>query len=373
MKHQAKIIALLNAYTHGKSGGDVAFIEIYKRDNKYKKIIITSFLGKILCQKSGLKGNFIQTSWERKFNQILLTYLKRTIKALFFKIVVNKKDVILSTSDALPDVLPAFKLKLKNPKAKWVQHIFHLIPAKRKTSFLAQKLSFILIKRFADLIIVDNKILKTNLVSLGFNNQKVAVNGLGINFKYLKAFQKTKKTLTASFMGQLRPSKGIFDLITIWGFVCQEIPKAKLAIIGSGNKKIINKLKKKIKYLSLEKNIKIIGFVSDKIAFETIKSSKIFVFPSLEEGFGLAALEAQALGLPVIAWNLPAFKEIFLKGMVKIKTGNFKQFSQQIIKLLKNSHYYQKLSWQALKNASLYDWNKVAKNELNLIKNLELK
>jgi len=54
-------------------------------------------------------------------------------------------------------------------------------------------------------------------------------------------------------------------------------------------------------------------------------------------------------------------------------TGNFKQFSQQIIKLLKNSHYYQKLSWQALKNASLYDWNKVAKNELNLIKNLELK
>ncbi len=38
-------------------------------------------------------------------------------------------------------------------------------------------------------------------------------------------------------------------------------------------------------------------------------ASDAFIFPSLEEGFGIVALEAQAAGLPVIASNLPAIRE----------------------------------------------------------------
>ncbi len=42
---------------------------------------------------------------------------------------------------------------------------------------------------------------------------------------------------------------------------------------------------------------------------ELLMASDVFVFPSLEEGFGIVALEAQAAGLPVIASNLPAIRE----------------------------------------------------------------
>lgn len=45
-----KIIAFMNSYTQGMSGGDICFIEIAKRMNQYNKIVVTSLLGKRVCE-----------------------------------------------------------------------------------------------------------------------------------------------------------------------------------------------------------------------------------------------------------------------------------------------------------------------------------
>jgi len=365
-----KLIAFMNSYSQGKSGGDMVFIEIAKRIKSFEKVIITSYLGKKLCQENGIEAKYLVTTKEFEFKNVILTYLQRTIKAFFFDFKVKKNNVLLGTSDFLSDVLPIFWLKIKNPKVKWIQHIFHLIPSLRKISYFAQKISFLLIKNRADLIIVDNSLLKKELVKLGFNKKKIEVNYPGIKLEYLKKIKPAKRGYEGIFMAQLRPSKGIFDLIKIWKLVCREKPEARLGVIGKGEKEIMEEIKTKVENAGLKRNIKLLGFLEDDKALGTIKASQVFVFPSREEGFGIAPLEAQALGLPAVAWNLPVFDEVFPKGMIKLKMGQIEEFAEEVINLLNNKNFYQKLSKEAKGNAGKYNWEKSAEREILLMKRI---
>lgn len=373
MKKRARLIAFMNSYSQGKSGGDMVFIEVAKRLKDYDKVIITSLLGKELCQKSSLRGEYLITTKEGEFRNVIWTYLKRIVKAFFLQLKIEEEDVLLGTSDFLPDVIPIFWLKIKNKKTKWIQHIFHLIPSSRKIPFYSQRISLFFIKHWADKVVVDNSLLKDDLVDkFGFKSQKIVVNYPGINLKYLKSIKSPKnKICDAVFMAQLRPSKGIFDLIKIWKLVCQERPGAKLGIIGKGEREIVRKFRAEIEAVDLRKNVDLLGYLEDDRAFATIKASKIFVFPSHEEGFGIAPLEAQACGLPVVAWNLPAFEEVFPEGMIKVKTGNIEKFASKVMELIVNKQLYQKLAEEAINNARRYDWDKVAKRELYLLEKVK--
>jgi len=361
----------MNAYTQGVSGGDVAFIEIFRRLNHYKKIVVTSLLGKRLCESKGLYVDYLITTKEQNFKNIILTYIKRILKALLLKIDISEGDILYSTSDFLPDVTPAFVRKISKRKVRWVQRIFHLIPSNRIIPHYVQKISFLFIKNFADLIIVDNNILKKELIVKGFPKEKIVVSYLGVNIKYLQNFEEClKKTYDAVFLGRLHPSKGIFDLIKIWKSVIKTKPEFKLAVIGSGDVKIVEKFKMEIIRGKLQNNIFLLGYLSDDKAFKVLKSSKIFVFPSYEEGFGIAVAEAMAYGLPVVAWDLPVFGEVFPKGILRIPMGEFEKFAKSILELVKNENLYKKLTTEAKEIIQHFDWDVVAERELNLIENL---
>ncbi|MCK5491487.1 MAG: hypothetical protein KAJ14_00050, partial [Candidatus Omnitrophica bacterium] len=125
------IIAFMNAYTQGNSGGDACFIEIVKRLGEYKKIVVTSVMGRELCQTKGLQAEYCITTREKFFANVIFTYLIRLFKALFIKIMINEGDIIYSTSDFLPDVLPSLWQKSRGKNGKWVQKIYHLIPEDR--------------------------------------------------------------------------------------------------------------------------------------------------------------------------------------------------------------------------------------------------
>jgi glycosyltransferase involved in cell wall biosynthesis len=233
---------------------------------------------------------------------------------------------------------------------------------------LAQRISFFLIKQRADLIIVDNHLLQDELVALGFDPSKVFVNYPGIKLGYLKAVKRRKKVgYDGVYMAQLRPVKGIFDLIKIWKLVCYQKPDSRLGIIGQGLEDTVKKLKSLIKTEALEKNINLLGYLEDDEAFAVIKASKVFVFPSHEEGFGLAPLEAQACGLPVVAWHIPAYDEVFQEGMVKVKIGKVEKFANEVVKLLTNKRLHRLLAKKAISNSGRYNWHQVAQKELKLI------
>ncbi len=355
------VYAFMNSYAAGKSGGDVAFIEIFKRIKNIKLIVITSALGKKLCRESNLSADYQLTTQEKYFNNTWFIYLQRIVKGLFLKTL--PKDIIYATSDAMPDVLPAFFLKKKYPKMEWVQKIYHLIPEDRFFSHWSQRISFFLIKNLADIIIVDNKILKKHLIQIGFCEKRLFVNSLGTDFSYFRKIKPSKISYEGVFMARLHPSKGIFDLVEIWKGVVAKFPKAKLAIIGRGEKKVMNLLSKKIHKAKLEKNIVILGYLKDDQAFSLIKSAKLFVLPSYEEGFGLVILESLACGTPVVAYDLTGYHPDIKKQICLVPKNDTIMFVKTIKAKIKNGKRV------VLEKDFLhkFDWRQTAQNEKKLV------
>lgn len=373
-----RFICLFNSFVT-VSGGDILFIEVFKQIKDFDKIVITPFIGRKICEMKKLNATYILTTKETHVKNIFLTYSRRIVKALFLKIEIRNEDVLYSTSDFLPDVLPAFVYKSKNKNAKWVANIYHIIaqPIRRRGSFLTnlvsffvQRLSFQLIKRYSDLIFVLNNIVVEQLVKLGFPKHKIHVIGAGINLAQINKIPKIKKAeYDACFLGRLHPAKGIFDLIEIWKLVVSKRENARLAIIYAGPKDLELALTEKIRKENLEANVFMLPLTGDD-ALRLLKSSKIFVFPSHEEGWGIAICEAMACGLPVVAYDLPVYREIFKGGIITVPLNHTKRFSEEVIGLLEDDEKRFALGKKAEVQASKYDWDDVASRELLLMKNI---
>jgi len=333
-----KFIALLNAYSQGISGGDVCFINFAKKvSRKHHFTIITSKLGKKLCKENSVKGNFIISSYEHKFSSPIKTYILRTVQAIRKTINRSTKyDVIYSSSDFLPDVIPAIFLKYKNPKSIWVQKVFHIIPPSRTISHFSQKFSLFLIKQIADLVIFDNPDLEELIKNRHKMNNTITIPP-GIDLSIITKTKKTKSRYTAVFMGQLRESKGIFDLVPIWKEVVKKNPEATLGIIGKDINDNSEKIKQQINKESLHKNIKVLGYLEEDVARSLIKSSKVFILPSYEEGFGIVLLESMALGTQPIAYELPVYEVNFPSCIMTAPLGDYHAMADLIVRQINSN------------------------------------
>jgi glycosyltransferase involved in cell wall biosynthesis len=109
-------------------------------------------------------------------------------------------------------------------------------------------------------------------------------------------------------IGRLVPVKGHVHLVRAFGAVAHRYPDLHLAIIGEGRQRAI--LEKQIAELGLEQRIHLLG--ARPFALRYIKAFDIFVMPSIQEGLGLALLEAMSGRLPVIGSDVPAMRPLLL-------------------------------------------------------------
>lgn len=375
------IIIFLNAFWNngkGMSGGDQMLIQIFKRiRNEFGDVYCyTNMDGKKVIEKDVENVKF-HTS-KIFFGQLPLgiSYLLRTLQA--FKVLFLKDaDIIYGGSDFFPDVVPSFFYKIFHPRTKWIQCIFHIYPDWKKRpgnkirnaiAKYLQNISFLFIKK-ADVIVNINQQVKAELTKNGFDKEKIFVNTPGIDVEYFENLKINEDILKydGTFLARLNPSKGIFDLIEIWKKVVEKKTEAKLAIIGGGSNEIKNKLKSEIQKNGLEKNVDVLGFLENDRSFSIIKNSKVFIFPSHEEGFGIAIAEAMACGVPVIAWNLPVYDEIFGENILKIEENNNDNFSEEVIELLKNESIRISMANKARSFIDKYSWDLIAKKHLGIV------
>ncbi|PWR72740.1 glycosyltransferase family 4 protein [Methanospirillum lacunae] len=108
-------------------------------------------------------------------------------------------------------------------------------------------------------------------------------------------------------VAQVSPRKGFYDFIEL----ASRYPDIRFVWVGGFPYGIASKDYLKIKWLIQKRtnNVIFTGFVRD-IA-EAYCAADIFFMPTFAETFGLAVLEAQACGLPVLARNIPEFHEVY--------------------------------------------------------------
>jgi glycosyltransferase involved in cell wall biosynthesis len=80
-----------------------------------------------------------------------------------------------------------------------------------------------------------------------------------------------------------------------------------------------------------------LGFIEDRDKLcKLYNAADVFLFPSIQETFGMTAVEAMACGTPVVAYNMCAMQDVIVDGVngFKIEQGNHIEMSQAIIKIL---------------------------------------
>jgi glycosyltransferase involved in cell wall biosynthesis len=370
------IIALLNAFTEGISGGDTRAIEAVKGVKDVEKLIVTSCLGRRLCEDLGLSAEYLITSVEDEIDlwRLPLIYICRILRglAILCRTIDAARLIIFSSSDFLPDVIPAFLLRKRNPTAKWLGSIYHLIPPpSRRTgtsiaanilSYVAQQLS-LRILRNADKIQTESKALKVELVErYRFASEKIAVIPSGIDTNKIKMVSVPDiKSYDACFVARLHASKGVFDLPRVWKEVCNKRTDAKLAIGGRGSGELLNTLQGKVREQGLEKNVKILGSLTEHEKYSLLKSSQVYVLPSYEEGVPITFLEAMYCKLPIVTYYLPSYNEL-RELIVGVPVGDTQAMSQSLLELLESAslrakyvvagyEYARKLNWENVSEA----------------------
>ena len=123
------------------------------------------------------------------------------------------------------------------------------------------------------------------------------------------------------FAGRLVKEKNVDLLIRSIEIIKKELPDIRVLIVGEGPEK--GELQNLVQQCDLDNNISFLGVVPDSDALISLmKSSKVFASPSIREGFGMAAAEALACGLPVVTCNAP---ENAVKDLIDVQNRNHKQ------------------------------------------------
>jgi glycosyltransferase involved in cell wall biosynthesis len=291
----------------------------------------------------------------------------------------RKTDFIVAESHFLPDIVAAISLHHRSKNATLITYLHHVVPTPLRRRYhpflpstlawLAQTISLALIKKWRFQIFTFPRV-KAELLRLGFPEAKVHCIKNGIDIRRIDTITGYGDDYDGCFLGNTLPRKGILDLPMVWGEVCKEFPDAKLAIIGTGMQKQLDDLRQRFEAIGLGRNVSFLGFLPEKDKIATLKSSRVFLFPSYEEGWGIVVAEAMACGLPVIAYDLPAYREIFHAGMLRVPVGSVAKFADATKAVLRDEEKRVRLGREGRIQAEEYDLEEIAATELHLIKEM---
>jgi glycosyltransferase involved in cell wall biosynthesis len=146
--------------------------------------------------------------------------------------------------------------------------------------------------------------------------------------------------------------------------IIKELPSEYSALVV-GDGPLLEKVKAKSHLLNIDNRILFLGYRTDVASI--MKASDIVVIPSKWEGFGLIAIEAMAIGKPVICSNVDGLKEVV--GDVGFVENNKEEYISDIMKL-EYSKNYEEASNRSKERALLFSLDKMNKNYLELYKDL---
>ena len=172
-----------------------------------------------------------------------------------------------------------------------------------------------------------------------YTDKHIYVTPFGVDthlFKPLKNKHKNNHQIVIGTIKTLEDKYGIDYLLKAFKYVKERLPNKKLSLVigGDGSKKeYLQILSKK---LEIDKDTKFIGYVNQSDIIEVFNEFDIAVFPSLKESFGVAAVEAQACGVPVIATNIGGLPEATKDGesAILVKSKNVEELGDAIIELI---------------------------------------
>ena len=193
--------------------------------------------------------------------------------------------------------------------------------------------------RLVDRYIALSEFTRQNFVAAGFDPDKICVKP---NCVYPDPGERTGDGAYALFVGRLETEKGVDTLLSAWRQMTQRIP---LRLAGAGC------LSEKVKGAALDMpQVEYLGQVPSNRLMDIIKGARFLVLPSLcYENFPMTVAEAYACGVPVLASELGAMKEIVEQDRTGLlfRPGDVDDLVAKVSFAWNNQEYLKRLGRQA--------------------------
>ncbi len=192
-----------------------------------------------------------------------------------------------------------------------------------------------------------------DLTALGFKDIFVVPEGLGFAPLENTSNQEFKPIIV--FAGRLKRTKRPDHAIKAFKIIREKMPEAQLWIIGTGP------LREELERMA-GKGVTFFGSLDNLNRRNLIRKSSVLINPGLREGWGLNIIEANALGIPAVAYNVPGLRDSIKDNEtgLLVKKGDFENLAETIIGVLKDQQLLKRLSSNALEYSRAFSWDKTA-------------
>ncbi len=174
------------------------------------------------------------------------------------------------------------------------------------------------------------------------------------------------------FLGRMDESrKGLAVLLKAFELLAPDRPGLRLLIAGHGD---IEEQRSRLP-ASLRDRAVFLGEVSEEDKVRVLHSVDVFCSPNTGgESFGIVTAEAMAAGLPIVASDIPAFRDVLRDGSAGelFVTGDAADLARVTSRLLDDSARRAELSVAALEAVADYDWGTVARKVLSVYETVVL-
>ncbi|MBB2148419.1 glycosyltransferase family 4 protein [Pedobacter gandavensis] len=171
------------------------------------------------------------------------------------------------------------------------------------------------------------------------------------------------------FLGNTAPKKNTLNVIKAYAEYKAEVPDGLPIVILDYDQKLVFELLMKMGKQELEKDFIFPGYIASEEMPLLYNISRLFLYPSLRESFGLPLLEAMACGVPVITSNTSSMPEVAGDAALFVDPLDYHQIKDKIIKILNDATLEAQLKEKGLKRAAEFTWKSAAMQLLDLYKN----
>ncbi|MGL5560175.1 MAG: glycosyltransferase family 4 protein [Paraclostridium dentum] len=197
---------------------------------------------------------------------------------------------------------------------------------------------------------------------------KIEIVYHGFEYSYKCISEKNQKEVLQKFnikknyllfVGTLSPHKNIERIVEALSKIKRQGYDYQLVICGKKGW-LYQEIFKKVKSLKLEDQVIFTDYVSDEELEVLYRNAKLFVFPSLYEGFGFPPIEAMARNIPVLTSREGALPEVVGNAAIFCDAYCSDDIAKKSIEILENDNLRKKLIQRGVDRVKYFSWNKAA-------------
>ena len=274
---------------------------------------------------------------------------------------------------------PDFNGLVTNPFGVTVAALHDLTPFKLgdlgdPLSTLRWKVFAWRLKRIERIVAVSHSSKEDAVKLLGIDPARIRVVHHGVDHgrfkpsvgvgKYVEGSLADRPAKTSPYMlhiGARNDNKNQKGLLEAFAHVARENPSVCLYFAGPWSPADLEWLERERTHLGLGERVRHLGYVESADLPSLYGNAQAFVFPSLEEGFGLPVLEAMACGAPVITSNLSSLPEVAGEAAVLVNPRDSQALAAAMLQLVQRPEFSLSLREQGYAQARKFTWEETAK------------